>query len=990
MAEQSSNKTTLNRANVETGWDPLSSLTSQSTPHQMSSTSSHHVKSNTTIVGENTKPEHSSHSHSHSQSHAHRRSTSPLEVGRRSQDVGAKSTPVAGIVPALQAAAPTRLDPAAVLATVLPPAKDRHSGVRKPYQVASSAIVAPIVEKEVGAASTAMRTIDGLSADDTLAGERMVMKIDTVYQSASGLSVPGTMIMTNYKVVFKPSDSRLIIDRYTAPDFFYLPLSAIARVEKGGSQRNLALFVVELHSKDNRLLKFGFNPNDHAQKKVIDVLTNYVFPFKIEYVFAFYHTQAVSPSMDGWNLYDAVTEFERLGVSADSRNNGLFRVTRLNQTYQLCSTYPQVLAVPTAITDDDLWKIAAFRSKGRLPVLSWIHPRNGASLWRSSQPKTGMRQMRSDEDEKMLRLIGACNRNSSTVSIIDCRPQLNAYVNKAAGAGYESMDHYDSCRIVFMNIQNIHVVRDSHKKLCSMAHHSNIMENNHWFSHLESSHWLEHIANLLSSSVIMVEALELERVSILCHCSDGWDRTAQLVSTVELLMDPFFRTIKGFQLLIEKEWLSYGHRFSLRNGHGDKNHADDQRAPIFVQWMDCVYQIIRQFPSAFEFTDKLLLAILDHLYSCRFGTFLFNCDQERVAVQLKERTVSLWTYLNAEPRQFVNVFYTPYIEKPLLPAVSLRRMCVWEEYHMKWHSCMFNMPLDPTRGRAKTEDLYKAALARIEALEAELTASGKPIPPSSLLNPLQSNSILSMQNQRVFSSSSSSSSDGLVAVAPARTSAPFSDLPSAPMLARSPVAAASSSSSSRRSVSPANVLSAGQHSRPTSLPSNGSRSPDELNPRWSAPSQRVSSTSTPASAASSAPVSAETKRMMSNLFGEEMDDMSTPSSASIPPPFISQPAPTASGPSAARESIQEPIVDELDEATSATNRQVVELPEDAATAAEDEVEKLESQIYFEKEQLEEQEREAIIAEDINRATSTSIYDSLGQSERLESIDYDEY
>lgn len=37
-------------------------------------------------------------------------------------------------------------------------------------------------------------------------------------------------------------------------------------------------------------------------------------------------------------------------------------------------------------------------------------------------------------------------------------------------------------------------------------------------------------------------------ISVVVHCSDGWDRTAQVCSLAALMLDPYYRTIKGFQV----------------------------------------------------------------------------------------------------------------------------------------------------------------------------------------------------------------------------------------------------------------------------------------------------------------------------------------------------------------------------------------------------------------------------------------------------------
>jgi len=50
--------------------------------------------------------------------------------------------------------------------------------------------------------------------------------------------------------------------------------------------------------------------------------------------------------------------------------------------------------------------------------------------------------------------------------------------------------------------------------------------------------------------------------SVVVHCSDGWDRTAQLTSLSMLMLDSYYRTLRGFQVLLEKEWIGFGHKFA--------------------------------------------------------------------------------------------------------------------------------------------------------------------------------------------------------------------------------------------------------------------------------------------------------------------------------------------------------------------------------------------------------------------------------------------
>jgi myotubularin-related protein 6/7/8 len=232
--------------------------------------------------------------------------------------------------------------------------------------------------------------------------------------------------------------------------------------------------------------------------------------------------------------------------------------------------------------------------------------------------------------------------------------------NRAAGKGYENENFYENIKFQFCGIENIHVMRSSLSKLleaCELKTPSMAA----FINGVQSSGWLRHIHAILDTSLLVARSLQ-EGVNVLVHCSDGqsnsfyiyysnsksngicfnlpgWDRTAQVCSLAQVLLDPYYRTLQGFQSLIEKDWLSFGHKFTDRCGYLQSDAKET--APVFTQLVDCMWQLQRAYPSAFQFSERLLLHLHDHVYSSQYGTFVGNCEKDRLDLKVKISSFSL-------------------------------------------------------------------------------------------------------------------------------------------------------------------------------------------------------------------------------------------------------------------------------------------------------------------------------------------------------------
>ncbi|CAM6099841.1 unnamed protein product [Calypogeia fissa] len=614
-----------------------------------------------------------------------------------------------------------------------------------------------------------------LPSEDIIAEGRAVVLVN--------LDVAGTLLVTNFRLMFIGKNQKHLVLLGTIPlstieKFLKLVTKPVQQPVRNpsasrGRDRGPTRRLLQVVGKDMRNIVYGFRPRTKQRRTVFEALTRLLKPSRLWDLFAFMSGKpAASTGGDVRSRLQA--EYVRIisstGYQGSGKRSGSFgkakdlrleskrwRISEVNKDYSMSPTYPSHLIVPSSVSDEEVLQAAVFRARGRLPALSWRHGGNGAVLARSAQPLIGiMMNSRSNADEKLVAAMSPSIANGFSQSrklyIADARPRKNAIANGAMGGGSESSANYLNSEVVFLGIDNIHVMRDSFTRLrdyldlhggASSDGSSSLMRAGGWawggstrssmsaaVSALGDSGWLMHVHSILSSAAWIAGRLVLEGASVLIHCSDGWDRTTQLISLAELMLDPYYRTFQGFQALVEKDWLSFGHPFADRLGvptfiGGSHLHADvlgpspaectspvrngpgssfstavgtnspggitSNFSPVFLQWADCVAQLLRLYPRAFEFSSIFVVELVDLIFSSRFGNFLCNNERERVQAGVSDCCPDIWSYL-AEQRaagrakhEHYNILYDPakHTGALLPPAASLAPI-LWPQFYLRW------------------------------------------------------------------------------------------------------------------------------------------------------------------------------------------------------------------------------------------------------------------------------------------------------------------
>ncbi|CAD5207811.1 unnamed protein product [Bursaphelenchus okinawaensis] len=519
----------------------------------------------------------------------------------------------------------------------------------------------------------------------------------------------GSLVLTGHHLIFAPEigNNKQEDDRSE----FWLLHRAVDRVmvEPG----SLPEFPSVLHLKCKNFLICSFivksQSDCQAVARSIERLSNLS---NIDFEYPFYHPQTFEMLDNGWTAFDITQNFAKLSMLCKDR----WRISNVNANFDVCPSYPAQVIVPEGVGDDYLRISATYRDGSRFPVLSYYHADTQSCIIRCSQPLVSPTNRRCKEDEFVLNdLLSPKARGV----IFDTRTEAIASAARAKGGGKEQRYHYNQWRYVHADLPQRKDFKDSLTKLIEACIDYGHTEK--WLYKLASSRWLQYVTDALTAAGTIAQWVHCTdtETPVVVHGGEGTDTTLLVTSLSQMLLDADARTVRGFQSLIEAEWITAGHPFQMRCAHSAFGHGTltgPQESPIFLCFLDCVWQLMRQYPSVFEFNEQFLILIAEHAFASEFGSFLGNNEKEKFEHNVKSRTASLWSYVN-HPKilsDYINSLYQPY-ESVLWPSVAAPSIVLWERFYLRWQRNWTKMDQvwdDLTEWSKKEKDLRAKLMSR--------------------------------------------------------------------------------------------------------------------------------------------------------------------------------------------------------------------------------------------------------------------------------------
>ncbi|EFA75005.1 hypothetical protein PPL_11690 [Heterostelium album PN500] len=410
---------------------------------------------------------------------------------------------------------------------------------------------------------------------------------------------------------------------------------------------------------ENQILAIGKNRNGFSNQPVVSLSSS---------------GNAISSSPTNNSISNNISKITNIGMEYQRMNLNLhWRISLMNARFDICPTYSSAIVLPASINDNSLRDISNYRVNRRFPAVTWcsLVPMSGYHVFVaiSQQPSVDIQ----DESDLLLMLelykIHNYNRSNNT--------PLNIFETGFPPKRLTYETHYQQCKFIYLGMDDGERIRTSFTKLLELCTSSVPTERNKqlWRNSLAGTEWLSIITNTMRIVTRVTEYYTSGQSGVIQ--SSGHDCEEILISSlVQLILDPFYRTLMGVQILIQKEWIEFG---LPEFGHSPQRTSQVSLGPLlFVIFCDCIVQLLLQFPTDFEFNQSFVNFICSQSFTGRFGTFLAKSHKEAVQLNLLKATQSIWAGVATSSERFINPYYKAYSLSALpIRQFNLNNISLW-------------------------------------------------------------------------------------------------------------------------------------------------------------------------------------------------------------------------------------------------------------------------------------------------------------------------
>ncbi|XP_034488098.1 myotubularin-related protein 10-B [Drosophila innubila] len=399
-------------------------------------------------------------------------------------------------------------------------------------------------------------------------------------------------------------------------------------------QHNLNGRIVALHiiCKNFRLLKFAFQQQDSKLsgasdygKLIASALVRFAYPMRHDLSFAYvYKEPYYSVYLGVISMYNSKNDWARELIRCGATEWQVVSSTAVPQLQNRLQagkySLPPHFVIPKCCDIDRFLQLSLAFCDSRAAFWVYSYGRHAASLVRLAELQPASAQDTKMENI-MLELVRKCDERKK-LKVLRLTEQL-------------------PCK---EDVQRAYLKL---RRLCTPESAEKFMlQDDKFLGLLEKTNWLLYVSLCLRHGS---EAAATLRAGVTCVLqeSNGRDLCCVVSSLTQLLLDPHFRSLDGFQSLIQKEWIALEHPFQRRLGHvcvaatsgGEREQLDSEQSPVFLLFLDCVWQLLQQFPDEFEFSQTYLTTLWDACFMPIFDTFQFDSQAQRTAAVNEGRLV---------------------------------------------------------------------------------------------------------------------------------------------------------------------------------------------------------------------------------------------------------------------------------------------------------------------------------------------------------------